>query len=80
MLYGTTADFLRCFGLSSIADLPGVSSDEAAELLAKIGRQVQIELGTDVNQITIDTDAPEDDGEKRPDPTAAAIGETIAED
>ena len=80
MLYGTTADFLRCFGLSSIADLPGVSSDEAAELLAKIGRQVQIELGTDVNQITIDTDAPEDDGEKRPDPTAAAIGETKEED
>ena len=79
-LYGTTLDFLRCFGLSSIAELPGVSSDEAAELLAKIGRQMQIELGTDVNQITIDTDAQEDDEEKKPDPTAAAIGETKEED
>ena len=23
MLYGTTNDFLRCFGLNSLADLPG---------------------------------------------------------
>ncbi len=27
MLYGTTNDFLRCFGLSSLADLPGTSEE-----------------------------------------------------
>lgn len=79
MLYGTTPDFLRCFGLSSIADLPGVSSEEAAELLAKFGRQMQIELGMDENQISIDTDL-SDDEERKPDPTAAAIGETPNEE
>jgi hypothetical protein len=76
MLYGTTPDFLRCFGLSSIADLPGVSSDEAAELLAKLGRQMQLELGIDENQITIDPTATDDDDSPTPDPTAVAIGET----
>ena len=81
MLYGTTPDFLRCFGLSSIADLPGVSSEEAAELLAKLGRQMQMEIDTDKNQLTIDTTAGEadDDEERKPDPTAAAIGETPEE-
>lgn len=80
MLYGTTPDFLRCFGLSSLTELPGVSSDEAAELLAKLGRQMQIELGTDENQITIETAIEEDDEERKPDPTAAAIGETQSEE
>jgi (E)-4-hydroxy-3-methylbut-2-enyl-diphosphate synthase len=27
MLYGTTNDFLRCFGLASLADLPGTSEE-----------------------------------------------------
>jgi segregation and condensation protein B len=27
MLYGTTNDFLRCFGLGSLADLPGTSEE-----------------------------------------------------
>lgn len=82
MLYGTTPDFLRCFGLSSIADLPGVSSDEAAELLAKMGHQMQMEIDTDINQLSIDTDGAEvaDDEERKPDPTAAAIGETAEEE
>lgn len=77
MLYGTTPDFLRCFGLSSIADLPGVSSEEAAEMLAKINRQMEMELQIDENQVTIDPEAvPADEDEPTPDPTAAAIGET----
>ncbi len=77
MLYGTTPDFLRCFGLSSIADLPGVSSDEAAEILAKLGRQMQMDVDMDKNQLTINT---EDEEEPHPDPTAAAIGETLQVD
>ena len=31
LLYGTTANFLRCFGLSSLADLPDVPADETVE-------------------------------------------------
>lgn len=78
MLYGTTPDFLRCFGLSSIAELPGVSSEEAAEMLAKINRQMEMEMQIDENQVTIDPEAvePRDDGDPTPDPTAVAIGET----
>ena len=28
MLYGTSTNFLRCFGLSSLSDLPGVNSED----------------------------------------------------
>lgn len=89
MLYGTTPDFLRCFGLSSIAELPGVSSEEAAEMLAKINRQMEMEMQIDENQVTIDPEAvtphSEDtaDGDEdgpTPDPTAVAIGETVETD
>ena len=31
LLYGTTANFLRCFGLSSLVDLPDVPADETVE-------------------------------------------------
>lgn len=75
MLYGTTSDFLRCFGLSSVADLPGVSSAEAAELLSKLGQQMQSNAGIDENQVTIDTaqEAPQ------PNPAAVALGEAAEE-
>lgn len=53
MLYGTTADFLRCFGLSSLSELPGVSSEEAADLLARMRRKT-MELDFNENQLTID--------------------------
>ena len=66
MLYGTTADFLRCFGLSSLSDLPGVSSEEAADLLARMKRSA-MEPGVDENQISIDdTLAEESDQENKP--------------
>ena len=57
MQYGTTPDFLRCFGLSSLTELPGVSSEEAAEMLAKISQQMEMEVAPDENQITIDESA-----------------------
>ena len=53
MLYGTTSDFLRCFGLSSLSDLPGVSSEEAADILARMRRDI-MEPEVLENQITID--------------------------
>ena len=53
MLFGTTPDFLRCFGLTSLADLPDIHTDAATEMLIQMGRQLMIE--TDENQMTIDT-------------------------
>ena len=58
MLYGTTSDFLRCFGLSSIGELPGVSSEEAADLLARMKRDV-MEAEVLENQISFDDEIPE---------------------
>ncbi len=53
MLYGTTPDFLRCFGLSSLTDLPGVTPEEAADLFDRMQRTVmQPEL--DENQISFE--------------------------
>ncbi len=81
MLYGTTPDFLRCFGLSSLTELPGVTSEEAVEMLAKINREMEMELNPDKNQIAIDESAiprdPDDFDEDAPvpDKTAVAIGE-----
>ena len=55
MLLGTTPDFLRCFGLSSLADLPDIHGDEATEVLMRMGRQMMIDSEPDENQLTIDT-------------------------
>lgn len=55
MLFGTTPDFLRCFGLSSLADLPDIHGDEATEVLLRMGRQMMIDSEPDENQMTIDT-------------------------
>ncbi len=87
MLYGTTPDFLRSFGLSSLTELPGVTSEEAIEMLAEINRQMELEINPDKNQIAIDEsaipgDPDEFDGEDAPTPNkvAAAIGETLPPD
>lgn len=53
MLYGTTDDFLRCFGLSSLSELPGVSSEEAADLLARMRRNA-MDPSANENQISMD--------------------------
>ena len=41
ILFGTTDDFLRCFGLSSIEDLPSISPDRMADFR----RQAEEEAG-----------------------------------
>lgn len=53
MLYGTTADFLRCFGLSSLSELPGVTSEEAADILARMRRSA-MEPEVSENQISME--------------------------
>lgn len=58
MLYGTSSDFLRCFGLHSLNELPGVTAEEAKEMLARMQQQqIGLEL-PDENQITLDEEAP----------------------
>ncbi|MBP3436911.1 MAG: SMC-Scp complex subunit ScpB [Clostridia bacterium] len=58
MLYGTTDDFLRCFGLSSLTELPGVSSAEADELFERLKKKVNAFDVAD-NQISMmDLDQP----------------------
>ena len=54
MLFGTTPDFLRCFGLTSLADLPDIHTDAAADLLMQMGRQMMLDTDTDENQMTLD--------------------------
>lgn len=75
MLYGTTTDFLRCFGLSSLSELPGVSSTEAAEMLSKLNRQMELELEepTPAEERSV---LPDGNEEKKPDPVAAAIADS----
>lgn len=52
MLYGTTAGFLRSFGLSSLEELPGISSEEAYETLRMLESSMNPDFHED--QITID--------------------------
>ena len=53
MQYGTTSDFLRCFGLKSIEDLPS-ASEELVNMFEKTREKEEAERNQDENQITID--------------------------
>ena len=61
MLFGTTDNFLRCFGLSSLAELPGIESEEIGKVFTAIEEKMAAE---DPDQISIDditrTDDPDD--------------------
>ncbi len=59
MLYGTSNGFLRCFGLSSLEELPGISGAEAEEML----RRMQ---DFDENQMTISDQLASQEGEEAP--------------
>lgn len=45
MLFGTTEEFLRRFGVSSVEELPTVSAAEMADFEAEAEKEVQIRLG-----------------------------------
>lgn len=90
MLYGTTNDFLRCFGLGSLADLPG-TSEELMALFAqgKNAPDKPTEENTDGEQLempieesaTIATDATQASEEQEPkENTASHEDELSAED
>lgn len=60
MLYGTTPDFLRCFGLHSLDELPPIMSEETSEMLKNIGQQLSLDISEeDENQITLDEEISE---------------------
>lgn len=69
-LLGTSAGFLRCFGLNSIDELPAISNEEVGALFEKVEEQMEAEAAAlaakeqDPNQITIDdlADAPAENG------------------
>ena len=65
MLYGTTAGFLRCFGLTSLDDLPGINSEEAYEVLSKMSRELE-------GQLTIEESLKEAEEERLADEAAEA--------
>lgn len=52
MQYGTTSDFLRCFGLKSIEDLPS-ASEELMNMFEKTREKEESEREVDENQISI---------------------------
>ena len=52
MQYGTTSDFLRCFGLKSIEDLPS-ASEELVNMFEKTKEKEEAERSEDENQLTI---------------------------
>ena len=73
MLYGTTEDFLRCFGISSLADLPGIDSGDAVEILTRLERQTNEALhGIDKDQLSMDDSLAALDREKEGLPLADA--------
>lgn len=73
MLYGTTEDFLRCFGISSLADLPGIDSGDAVEILTCLERQTNEALhGIDKDQFSMDDSLAALDREKEGLPLADA--------
>ena len=73
ILYGTTEDFLRCFGISSLADLPGIDSGDAVEILTRLERQTNEALhGIDKDQLSMDDSLAALDREKEGLPLADA--------
>ena len=53
MQYGTTSDFLRCFGLKSIEELPS-ASEELINMFEKTREKEDSEIQADENQISIE--------------------------
>jgi hypothetical protein len=68
MQYGTTSDFLRCFGLRSIEDLPSASED-LINMFEKTRERTDAQVMEDEDQISITdidasiADAPQANGE-----------------
>ncbi len=82
MLYGTSAGFLRSFGLSSLDELPGISSDEAYETLRRLEHAMNPSYNED--QIAIDDEklavAPKENAENDLEAEASEASLTASEE
>ncbi len=77
MLYGTTEDFLRCFGIRSLSELPGIDSGDAVEILTRLERQTNEALhGVDKDQLTMDDSLLALDREKEGLPDSTEVAES----
>ena len=84
MLFGTSTGFLRCFGLNSVDELPGLDNEELQQVFRKVEEKMESEAAeseVDPNQLTIDDavnaesgDAPTEEKQQSPD----AVPETDA--
>ena len=75
MLYGTTEGFLRCFGLNSLSQLPGIENEEISQLFTAIDEK----LGDhdDDGQMSIDDMLPPAEGAET---TADPVDTTVIKD
>ncbi len=54
-LFGTSTDFLRCFGLSAVEELPDLNNEELQQVFRKVEEKMEADAAEiDPNQITID--------------------------
>ena len=57
VLFGTSTGFLRCFGLNSVDELPGLDNEELQQVFRKVEEKLESEASDndrDENQLTID--------------------------
>jgi segregation and condensation protein B len=57
VLFGTSTGFLRCFGLNSVEELPGLDNEELQQVFRKVEEKLESEAADaalDENQLTID--------------------------
>jgi len=77
VLFGTTSNFLRCFGLNSIEELPNLPNEEIAAVFRTVQDQLDAEEEIDPNQLTIEdaearAELEESDGDFATEPDGSA--------
>lgn len=78
VLFGTSTGFLRCFGLNSVEELPGLDNEELQQVFRKVEEKLENEASDEVhdeNQLTID-DAMKESEESKADSAEATDSET----
>ncbi len=78
MQYGTTADFLRCFGLNSIEDLPAASEDLIG-IFEKTRMKTDAETNADEDQLTINDIDTDDTPDTAVDTTPDTVTDALAD-
>ncbi len=74
VLFGTSTAFLRCFGLNSVEELPGLDNEELQQVFRKVEEKLEneaAEAALDTNQITIDDAMMQSEANEQVPPQAA---------